>query len=78
MSPYYNMVPSDYWYRKNRILRRGIEKAFDNSISLLRTNSRLKYDCVNMFMQGSFTERATVVTLLKALSILRLNKISLS
>lgn len=76
LSPSYSMNPFEYWYRKNSFLRRGIEKAFSSNINSLETHSELKDDCVNVFERGNFYEKAAVVTLLKALGILGLNKIS--
>ncbi|MEM1573887.1 MAG: hypothetical protein QXY96_05340 [Candidatus Methanomethylicaceae archaeon] len=72
LMPYYSMNPFDYYYRKNLFLKKGYYNIFNNNINLLKNHSRLMDDCKILFSEGNFFEKAAVITLLKAIEILKL------
>jgi asparagine synthase (glutamine-hydrolysing) len=72
-SRYYSMNPFEYWYKSNITLRKGLTSTFENNIDVLKNCDRLRDDCEYLFKEGDFLEKTTVITLIKALKLLRIS-----
>ena len=72
-TPYYSMNPFEHWYRKNNILKKGLNLLFKSNIDALEDSSGLRNDCEYLFEEGDFLEKTTVITLLKALKHLQVS-----
>jgi hypothetical protein len=68
------MNPFDYWYKRNTTLRKKLTLTFENNMDVLKHHSALRDDCKYLFEEGDFLEKAAVVTLIKALKILQVNR----
>jgi hypothetical protein len=67
------MNPVGYWYSKNSVLREAFGRVFRDNIDLLEPYPRLKNDCADVFENGNFEEKQTVITLLKSIKSLGLS-----
>jgi asparagine synthase (glutamine-hydrolysing) len=65
------MSPFEYWYKNNNVLRKGLAIAFKNNIDALKNCSKLRDDCKYLFEEGDFLEKTVVITLLRALNLLK-------
>jgi asparagine synthase (glutamine-hydrolysing) len=63
------MNPADYWYQTNPGLRHYIEDYFNNNINLLNKHPTLMKDARKLFSEGTFIEKAQVLTLLSAIKL---------
>lgn len=58
-----NMTPFERWHLENNSLRLFVRNYFEQTIEAI-TNEELKHDCVQMMMEGTFSEQLQVLTLL--------------
>lgn len=67
-----NMNPFDVWYKNNINLKNTIEGRYSEKIDLV-SDSIIRKNCIELFENGCFTEKAQVITVLEVLD--RINKI---
>ncbi len=62
-----SMNPLEYWYDTNNTIKEFYTRSFNENIGLLARNNELFTDVASMFKEGSFTEKAVVLTLLEVI-----------
>ena len=67
-----SMNPLAYWYATNNTIKEFYSRSFNENIGLLEANKELFTDVASMFKEGSFTEKAVVLTLLEVIKKYRL------
>jgi len=72
-SPFYHVTPFDYWYKRNIALQKEFTNIFYENLIILADNKELKDECTYLFSEGTFSEKAAVITLLKALKLFQIS-----
>lgn len=65
-----NMNPYDFWYENNDDLKNYLDKYFIDNIEYLSKYNELKNDCIYLYNNGCFSEKAQVLTLIEFNKIL--------
>jgi len=69
-----SMNPMEYWWNSNKPLREYIKSIFEENIEILENYPELLKDSTNLFEEGTLLEKTQVLTLLKTIKLLGIDK----